>query len=467
MVVEPQKLQLPTFVQIKWPWCTLWFGSFTDSLHLPPPGGGRCSTFFRSLDRAIFYLWALSFSLLMAGGTSQLAAAWQQQAHGHLFSLLWCISCNFKPSHALKQVTNAMVNGKVEKNVKIWPQVKVIVGRHDVPRKFWLPYSQDFRLSALLRHASGTEDATVQLLWSLFQYPSKWTIHCYRLCIIRNGTYYEYCHTGNIRAHVLRGSDLVLLAVYVQCFPHATGLEKIAFLYRATGMWHNEGQITKAEQRIGLSRKKSSTLAVQASEPRYVFQWQIFWHLPYPFGIADISCEEMIDINEAKIILQTANRKFGKCTMHRQCRKTGLYGHGKGWILILALLADGWKWYKFVENSGTDVTLFVSLIKEILTDLGPWVPGQKRYCFTLDNLNVHRHAQVINSILLAGYRIVFRVFYLSSLDGAIELVFNTYEGKLKKRNFKIHNDANLVHEMQSIIHSLGALQPYFHKIGYR
>jgi hypothetical protein len=72
----------------------------------------------------------------MAGGTSQLAAAWQQQAHGHLFSLLWCISCNFKPSHALKQVTNAMVNGKVEKNVKIWPQVKVIVGRHDVPRKF-------------------------------------------------------------------------------------------------------------------------------------------------------------------------------------------------------------------------------------------------------------------------------------------------------------------------------------------
>jgi hypothetical protein len=38
----------------------------------------------------------------------------------------------------------------------------------------------------------------------------------------------------------------------------------------------------------------------------------------------------MIDINEAKIILQTANRKFGKCTMHRQCRKTGLYGHGKG-----------------------------------------------------------------------------------------------------------------------------------------
>jgi hypothetical protein len=46
-------------------------------------------------------------------------------------------------------------------------------------------------------------------------------------------------------------------------------------------------------------------------------------------------------------------------------------------------------------------------------------------------------------------------------------VFNTYEGKLKKRNFKIHNDANLVHEMQSIIHSLGALRPYFHKIGYR
>lgn len=120
-----------------------------------------------------------------------------------------------------------------------------------------------------------------------------------------------------------------------------------------------------------------------------------------------------------------------------------------------------------MENAGTDVTLFTSLINEILADLGPWAPGKIRYCFTLDNLNVHHHAQVINAIILAGYRIMFRVPYLSPLDGAIELVFNTYEGELKKRNFKIHNDADLVRETQNIIRSFGAFRPYFHKIGYR
>jgi hypothetical protein len=84
--------------------------------------------------------------------------------------------------------------------------------------------------------------------------------------------YYEYCPTGNHHATVLPGHNLVLLSLYVHCFPHATALEKIAFVYQATGKWHNEGQITKVEHRIGLSRKKSSTLAAQASEPRYVLQ---------------------------------------------------------------------------------------------------------------------------------------------------------------------------------------------------
>ena len=54
-----------------------------------------------------------------------------------------------------------------------------------------------------------------------------------------------------------------------------------------------------------------------------------------------------------------------------------------------------------MENAGTDVTLFTSLINEILADLGPWAPQKIRYCFTLDNLNVHHHAQLINAIIPA------------------------------------------------------------------
>lgn len=359
-----------------------------------------------------------------------------------------------------------MVNGRVQKNAKTRPPAKTVIKRNSAPRKRREAYSRDMRLVALLRHANGAEDAIVQFQRQLYVYPSLGSIRRWRRKHTREGTFYEYRPNGNRRAYVLRGVDLILLALYLQCYPHATGLEKIAFLFRATGTWYNEGQLTKAEQRIGISRKKASTDAQQASQPRYLLQRQCFWHLPYPFGIADISCELMIDLDEAKIIIEHANRKFGKCTMQRRCRKTGLYGHGKGRILLLAIRADGTRWYEFVDQPGTDVTLFLSLINRILADIGPWAPGRPRYCFTMDNLIVHHHPQVIAAILLAGYRVVFRTPY-RPVDGPIELVFSTFEGELKKRLFSIENDADLVRETQNIIRSFGAFRPYFHKVGFR
>jgi hypothetical protein len=217
-------------------------------------------------------------------------------------------------------------------------------------------------------------------------------------------------------------------------------------LFNDSGNWYNESQITKAEQRIGLSRKKASTDASQAYEPRYLLQRQHFWYSPYPFGIADVDCEDMIALDECKVIIEHANRRFAKCTLSRRCRKTGLYGHGRGRILVLAICPDGRRWYRFVDQPGTDVTLFSSFINEILADLGPWAPGR-------------------NAILLAGYRVVFRTPY-RPVDGPIELLFNTFEGELKKRLFKITNDADLVRETQNIIRSFGAFRPYFHKVGF-
>jgi hypothetical protein len=222
----------------------------------------------------------------------------------------------------------------------------------------------------------------------------------------------------------------------------------------------------QSSQRIGLSRKKASTDASQAFEPRYLLQHQHFWHSPYPWGIADVDCEDMIDLDECKVLIEHANRKFAKCTLNRRCRKTGLYGHGKGRILVMAIRADGQRWYKFVDQPGTDVTLFAPFINEILADLGPWAPGRPRYCFTMDNLNVHHHPNVINAILTAGYRVVFRVPY-RPIDGPIELLFNVYEGELRKRLWKIKNEADLVHETQNIIRSFGPFRPFFHKVGFR
>ena len=61
---------------------------------------------------------------------------------------------------------------------------------------------------------------------------------------------------------------------------------------------------------------------------------------------------------------------------------------------------------------------------------------------------------------------MFRTPY-RPVDEPIELVFDTYEGELRKRLFSIKNDADLVRETQDIIRSFGAFRSYFHKVGFR
>jgi hypothetical protein len=65
------------------------------------------------------------------------------------------------------------MEARAQKNAKIWPLTKVVVGRNDVPQKFRAPYSQDHRLAALVQNLNGTEDATVQQLQNLFIHPLK------------------------------------------------------------------------------------------------------------------------------------------------------------------------------------------------------------------------------------------------------------------------------------------------------
>ena len=81
-----------------------------------------------------------------------------------------------------------MVNGKVQKNAKVRPPTRTIVKRNAAPRKRTQPYSRDTRLAAILRYANGAEDATVQQLRQLSQYPVRRTIRRYRRKITREGT---------------------------------------------------------------------------------------------------------------------------------------------------------------------------------------------------------------------------------------------------------------------------------------
>ena len=55
------------------------------------------------------------------------------------------------------------------------------------------------------------------------------------------------------------------------------------------------------------------------------------------------------------------------------------------------------------------------------------------YCFTMDNLNIHKNPIIMDLIEVAGHRIFYRAPYWLC-DGAIEYVFNTIHTKLQMSN---------------------------------
>ena len=64
--------------------------------------------------------------------------------------------------------------------------------------------------------------------------------------------------------------------------------------------------------KIGITRKRASSTARQALEPRVQLWRSMFWYAPYPFGVANIPARDLIDFDEAVISALDAVRKFGK-----------------------------------------------------------------------------------------------------------------------------------------------------------
>ena len=171
-----------------------------------------------------------------------------------------------------------------------------------------------------------------QSLWPSTRSNRRWSQQ-----LIQTGTLRRKKTTGNNHATVLRGEDLLHLAMYRAAYPKATAAEIIAFLHNTTGRFYHPSQISKAEDRLGLSRKKGSTTARQALIPLNILRRSIFWHMDYPFGIADVAMADQIDIDEAGIFLETANRSWGKAVTGMRVRAPGPYGHSEKWTFLMAV----------------------------------------------------------------------------------------------------------------------------------
>lgn len=69
--------------------------------------------------------------------------------------------------------------------------------------------------------------------------------------------------------------------------------------------------ITDAENRIEVTKKRGSTTAAQFFEPRNIFRRNLFWTSPFPLGRLGIPRAELMDLDECGLFLQTANRNYG------------------------------------------------------------------------------------------------------------------------------------------------------------
>ena len=134
-------------------------------------------------------------------------------------------------------------------------------------------YSEEMRaLVMAVRQAGASTNPLINQLRAQHVFLSRRIESRWVNLVVNNGHYRKCRHTGNNCARVLRGHDLILLALYCLAYPKANAAEINAFLYRVNFgnimfRFYSPSQISKTEERIGLTKKRGSTTAFQAYLP--------------------------------------------------------------------------------------------------------------------------------------------------------------------------------------------------------
>ena len=240
------------------------------------------------------------------------------------------------------------------------------------------------------------------------EFPSKRTTGRYKDLLASLGHYHHCRRTGNSRAIVLRDHNLVFLVLYRVVFPKCSAAQINAFLFRVNFgdpffRFYSNGQITEAESRIGMTRKCGSTTAFQAFLPINKLKRWMYWHLPYPYGIADVKREDFIDLDECGVFVETADKHIGKAYTGNRVRQAGNYQKSEKWNLLLGIAGSeaAERWAEMWLEGGTTNIKMIEFIQKVLVDIGAGTPLRRR-CFIMDNLNSHHNAQMAALIIASA-----------------------------------------------------------------
>ncbi|CAB9525377.1 expressed unknown protein [Seminavis robusta] len=332
------------------------------------------------------------------------------------------------------------------------------------------------RTAAVALRVMGEENnPALDHLRQLQLHPSKRTTRRWHQRVNEEGHLHPYEMNGNNPATVLKGHQLLMLSFYRLCYPKATAAEINAFLFATTlpgqqYRFYSESQITEAEDYLGISRKRASTTAYQASLPINLAKRHAFWNYPYPTGIAGTSRSTIIDWDEAGVWVETTNRGYGKCFIGSRAREEGPYNHSQKYTLTAAIRGGpgGGCFVNFALRAGTSVMDTHDFLEDIINGPGGiGVGGGGNTCtFICDNLAAH-HSPLIAYLLNSnGHRLVFRAPY-NPWDGPIEYFFNYIQQQL---SLELHN-VTTGQELEQAIYQIcqranGEFDGYFAHCGY-
>ena len=354
------------------------------------------------------------------------------------------------------------------------PGVKTAVARKQHPSLGnGYAYSHEFRQFGQYLKQNGFHlHPIIQQAQRLHLFMSPITVNRHSRRGITLGHFRRFVKQGNNRATVLRGIDLYNLALWRTVWPKSTHAELNALLFNSqvargenNPRFFCPSQLTRAEDRLGLSRKCGSTTAYQALLPRNLAKRWVYWNYNYPAGIRNIPRNQWIDIDEAGVFVETANRKSGKAVIGVRVREEGPYNHSEKFTLTMAISGglDGRRWLDFERKSGTTVADFYDFILRILTTIGHATPNSRRL-FTMDNLLAHKNRVVIALIHEWGHRVCFRAPYYP-VDGAIEYVFNTLQRDLEIKLPEITDEASLRNAVFDTVGAMVDFVEYFENLG--
>lgn len=336
------------------------------------------------------------------------------------------------------------------------------------------PYSDDMRCDVITRFQLGLplDTPALQALRDVYAYPSLDTCNRFINQMQHYGHVQPKRATGNHDAErEVRGQALVRLALFRCVCPAATTDEARAYLFNMdpTVLPYSPSQIDRAEKLLDLRRKAASTTCERAYLPINRQKRQSFWNSNYPVGRANVRTRDMIDMDEAGFKIESTNPKFGKTVSWLRCYLEGEYNRDKKLNCMMAIAADpamNMEWHDLwpQDEGGTTVHRIYIFFERIINWLAVNRPGRS-FCFTMDNLNTHKHPMVLNLITSRGHRYLFRAPYWS-VDGPMEYIFNTIHTHLLMHYREVHDLDALENALDLIIAQMGNFLRYFLHVGF-